>query len=86
MSERETGPHFVWWVGAFGKPTPQVWHELHYGVGNWKRSHVIGHPVKLTKAEARLPLDDLAARFPMFARRTETKETDNESGWFCPLA
>jgi len=56
-------PHFVWWRGTGGKPEPQKWQGLDYGISNWKFPYVIA-AYPLTPDESKQSLASLAVRYP----------------------
>jgi hypothetical protein len=64
--ETERPLYFVWVRGLRG-PEPQLWDEMYYGVANWKREYVLGYQLLLDDKERRLPLDELARRYPLIS-------------------
>lgn len=54
--------YFVWVTGLYG-PEPQKWARLDFGIGDWKRPHVLAYR-PLLEDERRLPLSELARRYP----------------------
>jgi hypothetical protein len=64
MSKVDERPHLVWIRGVGGKPEPQKWGYMDFGVGGWKTKLVLAsHPISDAEMQ-HIPIDELAQRFP----------------------
>ena len=56
-------PRYFVWIRGLDGPEPQKWAALDFGVGDWKREHVLAY-LELPEDERHLSLSMLASRYP----------------------